>query len=402
MAERRKSIVAPLESTARYKCTHLSLVGLSLERKRRSSSGIDTTIKTIYGRQEGAEVGYNPHKPGRPSHTYHTYWIGRLRLCLDVEVRPGKEHAGKYGMPALWELIDSLGREAWPQFIRGDCNYGNEENMKQAEARFLETQDRWSPAGSGWEGIEGMLQLSGWSRKRRVVVVRRTKTPRGSSSSNSSAKGLPLLELAGACTLESATYEYIVLVTSLPYEVPSISQLYRERADSENPFDELKNQWGWAGFTTRDFERCQIMARLIALVYNWWSLFVRLVDRQRHREAVTSRPMLLGGVARRTKHAGQNRLHLNLSHARADKIKEKLTKASQFLRAILTAAEQLSSTERWRRILAKIFEKYLDGRPLGRFTSCSALQLRDLGLTVPCQLWPAAEKPLAFSLNCRF
>ena len=42
---------------------------------------IDTTIKTIYGRQEGAEIGYNPHKPGRPSHTYHTYWIGRLRLC---------------------------------------------------------------------------------------------------------------------------------------------------------------------------------------------------------------------------------------------------------------------------------------------------------------------------------
>ena len=52
---------------------------------------IDTTIKTIYGHQQGAQVGYNPHKPGRPSHTYHTYWIGRLRLCLDVEVRPGKE-----------------------------------------------------------------------------------------------------------------------------------------------------------------------------------------------------------------------------------------------------------------------------------------------------------------------
>lgn len=34
------------------------------------------------------------------------------------------------------------------------------------------------------------------------------------------------------------------------------------------------------------------------MLYNGWSLFVRLVDRQRHREAVTSRPMLLGGVAR--------------------------------------------------------------------------------------------------------
>ena len=30
---------------------------------------------------------------------------------------------------------------------------------------------------------------------------------------SASAKGLPLLGLAGACTLESATYEYIVLVT---------------------------------------------------------------------------------------------------------------------------------------------------------------------------------------------
>jgi hypothetical protein len=49
--------------------------------------------------------------------------------------------------------------------------------------------------------------LSGWSRKRRVVVVRRTKIPRDSASSNSSAKGLPHLGLVGACTLESATYE---------------------------------------------------------------------------------------------------------------------------------------------------------------------------------------------------
>ena len=51
-AERRKSIVGPVESTARYKYTHLpltrtyvsstrqeSLVGLSLERKRRPSLG---------------------------------------------------------------------------------------------------------------------------------------------------------------------------------------------------------------------------------------------------------------------------------------------------------------------------------------------------------------------------
>lgn len=340
---------------------------------------IDTTIKTIYGRQEGAEVGYNPHKPGRPSHTYHTYWIARLRLCLDVEVRPGKEHAGKYGMPGLWELIDSLPREAWPELLRGDCNYGNEANMREAEARklcylfklrqtkkakelirLLESRGGWIDAGRGWEGIEGSLQLSGWSCKRRVIVARRSKAlPRKSAESD-----LPLLALAGACSFESATYEYIVLVTSLPYEIVSILQLYRDRADAENPFDELKNQWGWSGFTTQDFERCQITARLIALIYNWWSLFVRLVDRERHREAVTSRPALLGGVARQSRHAGQNRLSVNLSHARSAQIKEKLKQASRFLCGLIATAEQLSHLERWRRILAKIFEKYLDGRPL--------------------------------------
>jgi hypothetical protein len=101
-------------------------------------------------------------------------------------------------MPGLWELIDSLGREAWPQFMRGDCNYGNEENMKQAEACGLGYLFKLRQTKKA-KGIEGMPQLSGWSRKRQVVIVRRTKTPRDSASSNSSAEGLPLLELAGAC-----------------------------------------------------------------------------------------------------------------------------------------------------------------------------------------------------------
>jgi hypothetical protein len=98
---------------------------------------IDTTMKTVFGHQEGAEVGYNPHKPGRPSHAYHTYWIARLRLCLDVEVRPGKPSSSSHGMPALWELIDSLPLECRPHAIRGDCNYGNEANMVECEKRGI-------------------------------------------------------------------------------------------------------------------------------------------------------------------------------------------------------------------------------------------------------------------------
>jgi hypothetical protein len=47
----------------------------------------DVTIKPLYGHQEGAQLGYNPHKPGRPSHTLNTFPIANLRLVLDVEVQ---------------------------------------------------------------------------------------------------------------------------------------------------------------------------------------------------------------------------------------------------------------------------------------------------------------------------
>ena len=47
-----------------------------------------------------------------------------------------------------------------------------------------------------------------------------------------------------------------------------MARLYRDRADAGIGFDELKNRWGWGGFTTQDIERCQSGARVVALVYN--------------------------------------------------------------------------------------------------------------------------------------
>jgi len=42
-------------------------------------------------------------------------------------------------------------------------------------------------------------------------------------------------------------WEYAALVTSLNSEIVTLGQLYRDRGDCENTFDELKNQWGWGG-----------------------------------------------------------------------------------------------------------------------------------------------------------
>src|SRR5262252_11198538 len=80
----------------------------------------DTTIKPLYGHQEGAELGYNPKKPGRPSHVYHSYMLANVRLVLDVEVMPGNKHTSNHSVPGLWALLDRIGRDCWPTLLRGD------------------------------------------------------------------------------------------------------------------------------------------------------------------------------------------------------------------------------------------------------------------------------------------
>jgi len=45
-------------------------------------------VVTVYGKQGGSAVGYNPTKKGRPSYSYHAFIIGGLRLPLEVEARP--------------------------------------------------------------------------------------------------------------------------------------------------------------------------------------------------------------------------------------------------------------------------------------------------------------------------
>lgn len=340
----------------------------------------DVTIKPLYGRQEGAEYGYNPKKPGRPSHAYHTYWMARLRLCLDVEVRPGNQCGVDYGLDGLFAWIDSRPRAQWPQFVRGDCGYGQESVLARCEQRKLgylfklrRTKNArallarlesagpsaWKPIGQGWEAAEGELQLQGWTSKRRVIALRRRLAdapgPRAQRRRARRLK-LPLWENCGvSATVELLEYEYQLLVTNLPYEPLALAVLYRERGDAENPFDELKNQWGWAGFTSLKLRVSQISARLIALVYNWWSLYARLIEPEQHHEAVRSRRRLLGGAARQIQHAGQRRLAVRLMHGDAPALRPCIQRAVSFLQTLLATAEQLDAPQRWRRILQHLF-----------------------------------------------
>ncbi len=334
---------------------------------------LDVTVKPIYGHQEGAEIGYNPHKPGRPCHAYHTLLVRNLRLALDVEVHPGKEHAPKHGLANAWRVMDRLPQKQRPWLLCGDSAYGNEDQMHECEARqqlylfrqrqtrgvkqlilLMERQGGWSPLPDGREGCEGSLILMGWTCKRRIVVTRRR------CQTSAPADPLPLL-LSGDGAAElvgEPQYEYQVLVTNLKESLSAVVDLYRQRADVENAYDELKNQWGWGGFMTKDLLRCQVAARMVALIYNWWSLFVRCAEPKRAREAITSRPLLLFAVGRITKSAGQTTLILTSNHAEASHVQNLLTQLSLFLSGLKNTAEQLDAPACWRRIWQRILQPF--------------------------------------------
>jgi hypothetical protein len=121
-------------------------------------------------------------------------------------------------MPRLWEIVDELSDEKKPRLIRGDVGYGGDENMCEAECRSLtyllklrrtktvleqirkhENDHGWIVTEDGWEVMESNICLSGRARSRRCILLRR---------------------------------------------LSKLQQVYRDRGDCENNFDEYKNQYG--------------------------------------------------------------------------------------------------------------------------------------------------------------
>lgn len=124
---------------------------------------VDTTVKLLYGHREDARVGYNPTKPGRPSHALHSYFIANIRIAVDVEVQAGNQTASSFAQPE--------------SFLRGDSAWGTERAIEAAEQRQIPFlfklkqsangrrlaerllgKDGWAEAGQGWQGMEAELR----------------------------------------------------------------------------------------------------------------------------------------------------------------------------------------------------------------------------------------------------
>jgi hypothetical protein len=101
------------------------------------------------------------------------------------------------------------------------------------------------------------------------------------------------------------------------------------------------------------------MAGCVALVFNWWNLFTRLADPDHHREAITSRPLLLEAIARQTTHAGRTTLTVTSTHGECDRARKAFTRIAAFFAELRNTAEQLAPVDRWYRILNQALIAFL-------------------------------------------
>jgi hypothetical protein len=360
---------------------HLLTMNIALLKETRYwVMDLDTTIKTLYGHQEGAELGYNPHKRGHRGHAIHTVSIGGARLFLHTEVLPGNQTTPSFAMTGILATLDELiAQGVAPQLVRADVAYGNDSFMQALESRSIEYLFRlrmskkvkdlcrhvlerkvtwevtWQDCGSGYRGCDNELKLQSWEGERRVVILARPKDrpiaipavtdlegsgeAAGSVSIVAPAKprkaktkmvdgpqqlvldlrfdaatqqfivAKPAKKTKGSAALPPATelairtdlvaedpdlFEFMVLVTNkTTASLADIAAEYRRRADSENPYDQMKNQQGWAGFNSHDLDCSSLAISLCAIIHNWSTVYSRNLDPDQTTEGVTLTPAVM-------------------------------------------------------------------------------------------------------------
>ena len=93
----------------------------------------------------------------------------------------------------------------------------------------------------------------------------------------------------------------------------------------------------------------------MALAYNWWRCYCQAAKPGAWMEAITSCALLLAGVGRAVKHAGQTTLHLTPMQAAVDKLRASLGHES-------SVAQKLPKTKRWKAFVDDVVAKIT--RPL--------------------------------------
>jgi hypothetical protein len=237
---------------------------------------MDSTVLTVYGRQQRAAVGYNPKKRGRPSYLALLCCEGRTQDCWE-----GSYHSGNVGvttvtLPLLERAFAKLPKPAPAVRVRADGAFYDHKILEFIEekrafyiivarlTRPLKSRLaglRYRRISAGVWGAEFRYCPQGWSGPRRFVVLRRPVPEEPSAQ-------LHLFQMGG--------YSYQVLVTNLALTPLHLWRFYNQRARAELIIRELKDAYALGKIPTKDFLANEAFFQIVLLAYNLLNWFKRL------------------------------------------------------------------------------------------------------------------------------
>jgi len=269
---------------------------------------IDTSVETVYGHLEGAAVGYNPEKRGRPSFQPIFAFDGVSRALLRAELRPGNMTAGSdpeflarvladvpEGVRVIGVRIDrGFQGEATYTILEGrDIPYANKLKMTRALKDYADQHVVFRPIGEVDGDIlevgAGWYQAGTWTKARRVIFVRKR-----------SQDGL-----------FAYAYDYQAIVTTYDWDPEDVFHFYNHRCTQETMIREGKEGFGIDVFSSMDFAANYADLLIKGIAYNVSLAFQKdLLPQERHWTIQTLRRLVFVIPAVLSRHARTLTLHL--------------------------------------------------------------------------------------------
>jgi hypothetical protein len=247
---------------------------------------LDSHVRTAYGHQQRASVGYNPKKPGRPSFHPLFCFIGETRDFLHGVFRTGKAHSCRGVKRFVDDCLKKIPEGIKEIFLRADSGFYDGDflyylEMKKILYAIVVKLYPWIQmelVGLKYRDIGGGISVSemwytgiGWKKPRRMVVIREEKR-------NQRAKKQPtLFELMG--------YSYQVIVTNIEGMSPEeVWRFYNGRANVENMIKEGILSYSLDVNISHFYGANVAHFHLVMLAYNLMNLFKELVLEQRDKK----------------------------------------------------------------------------------------------------------------------
>lgn len=230
----------------------------------------DSTVKTVYGNQQGAEKGYNHDKPGANSYHPLLAFVSQMKLVVNSWFRCGSAYTSN----GIGEFINQtkalLPCSIKHVFFRADSGFFNGAlfdllesfnwtylvKVKLKNLNQLLANQTWHslPGKPDIASCEFHYQGQSWQKKRTLKAIRIVTE-------------WVAVDLMGT-TQWVPKYEYACYCSNLAGDALALHELYQQRATSETWIEQVKSQLLAGATLTDDFHANDILWQLNVLAYN--------------------------------------------------------------------------------------------------------------------------------------